>query len=216
MHEASAPAGALAPAGAPLRHIEQLLGKPPQAAVFWWTHCIRATQPAACWHAVIADVQSVHLFGMHVHRSKFASPPDIDPESPASAGPVLDVEVDDVVDVLDVVDVDDVAGLVEDVGFDVVPVLADVVPVSVPNECVVVVDELFVSESDEESVTAAEPVPFAVSPGSAAQANAGSTPRPRTAHRRRNRVRVTCTMSLASLPPRGCSSRNIAINARPP
>jgi hypothetical protein len=129
MHEASPSAAWFAAVLVPVSHIEQLLGRPPHAVVFWWTHCMIATQPSADWQVAIAFVQSVHLFGMQVHKSKLASPPLI----PPSDG-VLLVVVVDVVEVVDVVDVVDVVPTVVPVVLDVDVVLFGVPDVDVTCE----------------------------------------------------------------------------------
>jgi hypothetical protein len=130
MHEAtpSAAWAAAEPIIVPDTHIVQLLGRPPHAVVFWWTHCMIATQPSADWQVAIWPAQSVHLLGMQVHRSKLASPPDI----PASDGALDDtlLEVVDCTDV-DVVDALDVVplGVLVALGVDVA--LRGVLPVDV-------------------------------------------------------------------------------------
>lgn len=67
-----------------------------------------ATHPSVVVHVASAVVQSLHLLGMHVHRSKFAS--DVATSlPPASTGPplllLLRLEADDEADVAVVLDV---------------------------------------------------------------------------------------------------------------
>jgi hypothetical protein len=159
-----------------------------------------ATQPSAAWHAATwfgVPLQSEHLPGMQVQRSKFASPPDIEPPS---LGTVLDALLDDETedvdldetedDSVDETEVDDGVVLLFGVlaGVLLVTLLVEVVPGGLVR---VVVDE------DDERLRLLDgwaptgPPSFAASPESAAHAATTQTQGTKTNAWRTERVRLT-------------------------